>query len=68
MGYKCGNTNKEFGTKKDWLDHLCDVMNSPILEGDPVDVEYCRKKLEQKAQKGDTNATSKLRHMNMEVD
>ncbi len=68
MGYKCGNTGKEFSTRKEWLDHLVDVMNSPIMEGDAVDVAYCKKKLEAKAQKGDNSATQKLKHYNMECE
>lgn len=68
MGYKCGNTGKEFGSRKEWLDHLCDVMNSPILEGDEKDVAYCRKKLEAKASNGDNTATQKLKQLNMELD
>jgi len=67
MGYKCGNTGKEFSTKKEWLDHLCDVMNSPIMEGDEKDVAYCKKKLEEKASKGDNSAVQKLKQVNLEI-
>ena len=34
MGYKCGNCNIDFATKKEWLDHLQDSHNSVFLEGD----------------------------------
>jgi hypothetical protein len=67
MAYKCGNTGKEFSTRKEWLDHLCDVMNSPIMEGEERDVAYCKQKVTEKANKGDVVAQKQLKHMNMEL-
>lgn len=65
MAYKCGNTGKEFLTRKEWLDHLC-AMNSPILEGEERDVNYCKKKMQEKADKGDVKAKEIMKAYNME--
>lgn len=44
MGYKCGNCNIDFSTKKEWLDHLQDVHNSVFLEGDAESIAYHEKR------------------------
>jgi len=38
MGYKCGNCNVDFSTKKEFVEHNIDVHNSPFIEGDFSDV------------------------------
>ena len=48
MGYKCGNCNLDFSTKKDWLDHLQDVHNSVFLEGDSESIAYHDKRAKAK--------------------
>lgn len=48
MGYKCGNCNIDFGTKKEWLDHLQDVHNSVFLEGDEQSIAYHEKRAKEK--------------------
>jgi len=53
---RCGNCNLNFQTKKEWLDHLADVHNSYILDGDAKDVAYHVKKLQDKAAVGNTKA------------
>jgi len=34
MGYKCGNCNIEFSSKREFIEHNLDVHNSPFIEGD----------------------------------
>jgi len=34
MGYKCGNCNVEFQNKREFVEHMLDVHNSPFIEGD----------------------------------
>ena len=49
MGYKCGNCNIDFSTKKEWLDHLQDAHNSVFLEGDSDSIAYHEKRANEKA-------------------
>lgn len=62
MGFKCGNCNIEFSTRKEWLDHLVDVHNSPIIEGEERDINYCKRKLEEMKNKGNAKASDLLKH------
>jgi len=48
MGYKCGNCNIDFSTKKEWLDHLQDAHNSVFLEGDKESIDYHESRAKQK--------------------
>ncbi len=34
MAYKCGNCNIEFANKREFIEHMIDVHNSPFIEGD----------------------------------
>lgn len=34
MGYKCGNCGIDFPTKKEQVEHMVNVHNSPFLEGE----------------------------------
>lgn len=34
MGFKCGNCGIDFPTKKELVEHMIDVHNSPFYDGD----------------------------------
>lgn len=38
MGYKCGNCGIDFPSKREIVEHMLDVHNSPYIEGTLSDV------------------------------
>jgi hypothetical protein len=36
MGYKCGNCSLDFATRREMIEHMIKVHNSPFVEGDYV--------------------------------
>lgn len=62
MGYRCGNCNKDFATRKDWLDHLYNDHRSVFLEGDERDIAYHEEKLKIDA-KNDSSKAELLDHI-----
>lgn len=65
MGYKCGNCNRDFMTKKTWLDHIANEHESYFLEGDAESVAYHDKIMKIKAANQDTKAMEALKSKEM---
>lgn len=43
MGYKCGNCGIDFPNKKQIVEHMIDVHNSPFVEGDESMINMSKK-------------------------